>query len=209
MIGATMTRCRHARVDELGDGLEPRSRRARARLHRAGELAVERGDGERDLDQSSLRHGAKNVEIAQDERGFGDDADGMIGRGQKFEDATHDAVAPLDRLIGVGVGADGDGARTIGGIGELTLERSSGIGLGEQLGLEIEPGRQAEKSVGWPREAIDAAMLAAAIGIDRAVERRYPGEEFRVMMRLAGTSCTSVVSASSSPSDSQPSSTGS
>ena len=58
----------------------------------------------------------------------------------------------------------------IAGLGELALERSTGIGLGEQLGLEIEPGRQAEKGVGRPREAIDAAMLAAPIGVDRAVE---------------------------------------
>ena len=94
----------------------------------------------------------------------------MVRRRQNFEDAPHDAVAPLDRLIGIGVGADGDGARPIGGIGKLALERRPGIGLGEQLGLEIEAGRQAEKSVGRPREAIDAAVLAAAIGIDRAVE---------------------------------------
>src|SRR6478672_13777700 len=94
----------------------------------------------------------------------------MVGCRKNFQYAPHDAVAPLDRLVGVSVGADGHGARTIGGVGELALEGCTGIRLGEQLGLEIEPRRKAEKGMGRSREAVDAAVLAAAVRIDRAVE---------------------------------------
>ena len=182
MIGATMTEVGTPASTSLATRLEPLVRRARARLHGAGELAVERRDGERDLDQAALRHGAQDVEIAQDERGFGDDADGMVGGRQHFEDAPHDAVAPLDRLVGVGVGADGDGARTIGGIGQLALERScAALVLANSLVSKSRPGDRPRKAWVGPREAIDAAMLAAAIGIDRAVEadirRGVPGDD--------------------------------
>jgi hypothetical protein len=76
----------------------------------------------------------------------------------------------LDRLIGVGVGADGDGLALIGGGGQFALEQFRRARLGEQLRLEVEPRRQAHIGVRRPRETIDAAVLAAAIGVDRAVE---------------------------------------
>ena len=62
------------------------------------------------------------------------------------------------------------GRTTIAGLGQLGAQQLRRVGLGEQLRLEIEPGRQIVKGVGRPGEAIDAAMLAAAIGVDRAVE---------------------------------------
>src|SRR5208337_4013513 len=42
--------------------------------------------------------------------------------------------------------------------------------LGEQLAFEVEPGRKPHVRVGRPCEAIEAAVLAAAIRVDRAVE---------------------------------------
>ena len=82
----------------------------------------------------------------------------------------HDLILALDRLIRIGVGADRDGARLIVRRRQFLLQQRRRVRLHEQLGFEIEPGRQPEIGVGRPREAIDAAMLAAAIGIDRAVE---------------------------------------
>ena len=64
---------------------------------------------------------------------------------------------------------------SIAGIGQLARQRLGGIGLGEQLGLEVEPRRQPEKGVGRPREAVDAAMLAAPVRVDRAVEADIGG----------------------------------
>ena len=55
-------------------------------------------------------------------------------------------------------------------LGMLFAQQSGCIRLRKDLCFEIQPRRQAEIGVGRPREAIDAAVLAAAIGIDRAVE---------------------------------------
>ncbi len=90
---------------------------------------------------------------------------------EHLQDAPHDLVLALDRLIGVGIGADGDRARCIARRRELPLEQLRRVGLGEQLGFEIEPGREPEIGMRGPCEAVDAAVLAAAIGVDRAVER--------------------------------------
>ncbi len=92
-----------------------------------------------------------------------------------FEDAPHHLMLPLDRLVRIGVGADGDGARHVASGGQLAFEQLGRVRLGEQLGFEIEPRRQAEIGVGRAREAIDAAVLAAAIGVDRAVEGNVGG----------------------------------
>ena len=46
--------------------------------------------------------------------------------------------------------------------------------------------------MGRPREAIDAAVLAAPIGIDRAVEAEMSGESFRAMIVRGFSMVTSV-----------------
>ena len=89
---------------------------------------------------------------------------------EHFENAAHDFVFALDRLIGIGVGADRDHARLVTGRGQFLLQQIRRIRLDQQPGFEIEPGRHSEKRMRRPREAVDAAMLAAAIGIDRTVE---------------------------------------
>src|SRR6185295_14176141 len=56
-----------------------------------------------------------------------------------------------------------------------------GIHLGEKLGFKVHAGGEAGVGVGGPGIAIGAAMLAAAVGIDRAVEgnvrRVVPGDD--------------------------------
>ena len=89
---------------------------------------------------------------------------------EDFENGTGDAILPLDRLIGVGVGAERDDARAIFRRREFAFQQRRGAVLDEQLALEIEARGKAEIGVARPREAIEAAVLAAAIGIDRAVE---------------------------------------
>ena len=78
--------------------------------------------------------------------------------------------SPLDRLVGIGVGADRDGPRLVAGLGQLLLQQLRRVRLDEQLRFEIEPGRQPHVGVRRPGEAVGAAVLAAAIGVDRAVE---------------------------------------
>ncbi|MNE91628.1 hypothetical protein D3C80_1892650 [compost metagenome] len=94
----------------------------------------------------------------------------MIGSLQHFENFAHDAPFLLDRLIGICIGADGDGPRLIIGLGELALQKARCIRLREQAGFEIETGRKPHVTMGRTGKAIDATVLATAIGIDRAVE---------------------------------------
>ncbi len=137
---------------------------------RARQRRVQRGHGNRDLGEIALGHPCKNVGIARDQRRFRDDANRVAGALHHFENAAHDLPVALDRLIGIGVGADRDHARFIVRRRQFLLQKLRRVRLGEQLGFEIEPRRQPEKGMGRPREAVDAAVLAAAIGIDRPVE---------------------------------------
>src|SRR5262249_20591702 len=102
---------------------------------------------------------------------FRDDTDGMAAAIEHLEDAPHDLVFALDRLVGIGIRADRYGAWDVTGGRQLAFEQLRRIRLGEELGFEIESGRQAEIGVGRPREAVDAAVLATAIRIDRSIER--------------------------------------
>ncbi len=163
-------RCRYADLCEAPQRLQPPHRGRCARLHLARELGIERGHRQRDFRQLALGHARQNIEVAQHQRRFGDDADWVAGAVEHFENPAHDFVAPLDRLIGIGIGADRDHLRLITGRGQFALQQLGRFRLDEQLGFEIEPGRETKIGVGRAREAVDAAVLAAAIGIDRAVE---------------------------------------
>ena len=94
----------------------------------------------------------------------------MAGAFKDFEDAAHDLVLALDRLIRIGVGADRDHARFVVPSRQLLFKQRRRIRLGEQLRFEIKARRKTEIGVGRPRKAVDAAVLAAAVRVDRAVE---------------------------------------
>ena len=53
---------------------------------------------------------------------------------------------------------------------QLLAQDVGGVDLGEQLGLEVEARRQVEIGVRRSREAVDAAVFTALIGVDRVVE---------------------------------------
>ena len=112
---------------------------------------------------------------------LGHDPDRMAAAVEHFEDTPHHLMLAFDRLIGIRVGSDRDRARLVARGRELAFQQLGSIGLGEQLGLEVEAGREPEIGVGRPRETVDAAMLAAAVGIDRPVEgnvgRIVPGDD--------------------------------
>ena len=147
-----------------------RGRRGGARLHLAGDPAIERRHGDRHLDEAAACHAGEDVKIARDERGLGDDADGMVGAVQNLQHRAGYSVLALDRLIGIGDGAQGDEFRHIARIAELPLQQLGGVDLGVKLGLEIEPGGVAKVAMRRPGKAVDAAVLAAAIGIDGLLE---------------------------------------
>ena len=66
---------------------------------------------------------------------------GWLARLQHFQDAAHDLVFALDRLIGIGVGADRDHARLIAFLRrDLALEQSGASGLANSFDSKSSPG---------------------------------------------------------------------
>ena len=155
---------------QLPQRFQPLRRRRGPRLHGPRQFRIERRDRKRHLGEIAFRHPRQNIDVAGHQRRLGDDADRMAGAFQHFENAAHDLPLALDRLIGIGIGADRDHARFVILRRQFLFQQLRRIGLGEQFRFEIEPRRQAEKSVGRPRKAVDAAMLATPVGVDRTVE---------------------------------------
>ena len=89
---------------------------------------------------------------------------------QHLEQRTRDCEPALHRLISVGVDPERDRAAAVARFTQGCLEQRRGVGFAEQAGFEIEARRQAEIGMRRARETVDAAMLATAVGIDRAVE---------------------------------------
>ena len=167
--------CRHHRDGHAGcaqrfDGLQAPLRRRRPRLHFARDPAVQRRHRDCDLDDPPLRHPRQDVHVAHHQRRLRDDADGMRGSLQHLEQAARDAMLALDRLVGVGDGAERDHLGHVAWPGQLALQQLGGVHLGVELGLEVEARRVPEIAVGRPRKTVDAAVLAAAVGVDRLVE---------------------------------------
>ncbi|MNO97575.1 hypothetical protein D3C76_892890 [compost metagenome] len=89
---------------------------------------------------------------------------------QHLQNATGQALLALDRLVGIGVGAEVDRRADVARLAQFLFQHLDGIGLGDQPGLEVDARRQVPIRMAGPRITVDAAVLAAAIGIDRAVE---------------------------------------
>ena len=135
---------------------------------------------------------------------LGDDRDRVAELAQHLEDRARDAEPALGRLIRVGVAAERDRPAGVALLAQLVAQQRRRLRLVEDAGLEIEARRQAEIGMARPRVAIDAAVLAAAIRVDRAVEadirrvvarddraRRVDAEPCGDARRLLGRRCPS------------------
>ena len=162
---------RHAGGGERAHRLQPPLRRGRARLERARELVVERGDRDVDARHVLRRHRRDQVEVALDQRRLGHDRERVLVLGQHLDDLPRDLPLALDRLVRVGVGAERDRVAHVAALRELRAQQLRRVGLREELRLEVEARRQVEVRVRRPRVAVDAAVLAALVRIDRLRER--------------------------------------
>ncbi len=156
---------------ERADRVQSARRAGRARLELARERRIQGRDRDESLDQVLAGHRRQQVDVALDQRRLGDDGERMVALGEHLDQSARDAVAAFDRLVAVGIGAESERRDAIAGARELVLQQLDRVGLGEELGLEIEARRELEIGVGRSRVAVDAAVLAAAIGIHRLVER--------------------------------------
>src|SRR5262245_3508330 len=156
----------YARRAQSLDGFEPARWRCRSRLHLAGNRAVEGGDRHGHLDEIAPRHPRENIDVARHQRRFRDDTDRMIGAVEDLEHRACDAVLTLDRLVWVRDGAERDVLGDVAWMRQLALQELGGVHLGVELGLKIEPRRVTKEAMRRPSVAIDAAVLAATVGID-------------------------------------------
>jgi hypothetical protein len=119
------------------------SRRGRggARFHHPRKLRIEGGERHRRRGEAQLRHRCEDVDVALDQRRFGDDPDGMIAGGQDLKDRAGDAQLLLERLVGVGVRAHRDHRRPVAGLGQLLLQELGRVRLHQDARLEIEAWR--------------------------------------------------------------------
>ena len=84
-----------------------------------------------------------------------------------FDDAPGQLPFALDRLIRVGVGAQHDRFAAVRALCEFVAQQLGRVGLREQPRLEVQPWRHVPVRVAGARIAVDAAMLATQVGIDR------------------------------------------
>ena len=89
---------------------------------------------------------------------------------ERLENLPRDPKAALLGLVGIGVAADVDDVGLVGRPRKLAREQPSRVWFEEDATLEIEAGREPDVGVARARIAVDAAVLAASVGVDRPVE---------------------------------------
>ncbi len=161
----------NARLDQPRQCRQPLCRGRGARFEQRRQARVEAGDRDRHGNEPLSGHFADQVEIVEHTVRLGRDRDRMTRFETDFEQLAGDAVIALDRLVGIGIGPHRDRSRRVIRPGERFAQQVCRAGFGEQPGFEIEPRRQIVIGVRGAGEAIDTAVLAAVVGVDRAVEK--------------------------------------
>ena len=131
---------------------------------------IKAGHRNRHRGQALFRHRGQDIDVAQDQGRFGDDADRIIEAAQDLEHRAGDLAVAFDGLVGIGVGTQGDDLRPVGGFAQFLIQQSGCRRFGEQAGFEIQPRRQAHVRMTGPGVTIDTAVFAALIGIDRRLK---------------------------------------
>ena len=131
---------------------------------------IERRDRDRRRDEVVAREVGEQVDVALDQRRLRDDEHRVARLDEHLEQRARHTEAALERLPGIGRDADRDRLRTVARLRERLPKEPRRVALDVQPTLEVEPGRVPEPRVTRSREAVDAAVLAAAVGIDRAIE---------------------------------------
>ena len=169
----------HPRLREPADRRKAPLRGGGARLQNPPQRRIQRRDADEDQQLAALRHLGQQVQVAQDAARLGHDRQRLPRLVQHLQHATGEAQLALDRLVGVGGRAEVDRLRAPAGSAQRDAQALGGIDLGDQTRFEIQPGRQVQVTVSRPCITVDAAMLAAAVGIDRPLE----GQVGRVVAR--------------------------
>ena len=122
------------------------------------------------MDEVECRQLDEEVEVAGDEVVLGDDGDRVAELEEGLQAAARDPELALDRLVAVGVARQGHGLGLPGLAAELRGQQLGQVLLDQNLRLEVEAGGKPEVLVARPGVAVDAAVLAAAVGVDAEAE---------------------------------------
>ena len=160
---------------QLADGFEAQNRVRRARFEHASEARAHGGDRHIDGNRRALSDALEQVNIAHDAIRFrGDREAEAFAFGHFFEDGARGAKFLFGRLIWIGGGSDGDVFAPGLARGEVARNERTGILFDENLLFEF-VAIQLHEFVRIAGVAIAAAEFAAAIGVDRPVERDVLG----------------------------------
>ena len=129
---------RDARRRQPPDHLQPPGGRGAARLHPAAEARVKRGDRNPHPQQPLGRHRRQNIDVAFDQRALGGDRHRMAMGPKHLQHLAHQAMIGLNRLIGVGVGADGHRRHLIAFRPQLLRQHFRDAGPSDQPGFKIQ-----------------------------------------------------------------------
>ena len=124
---------------------------------------------------------SSSIEVAFDQRRRGDHRERMTAFLQHLENLAGDTQSALDGLPAIGIDAQRDGTAATAWPRQFGPQQPGGDRLAEQAGLEVQTRRQAQARMRGVDKAVDAAMLAAAVGIDGLLEgyvrRRIAGDD--------------------------------
>ncbi|MNL20850.1 hypothetical protein D3C87_1421180 [compost metagenome] len=124
-------RSRYAGIRQRLDRFQPLGRCRGTGFHRSGELAIQCRHRNPDFGEAFRGHVGKDVDIAHDQRRLRHDHHRMIGRLQHFEDLAHDPPFPLNRLIGIGIGADRNCPHLVIRPAQLPFQKPRHVRLGK------------------------------------------------------------------------------
>lgn len=89
-------------------------------------------------DQVLRRQRREQIDVALDQCVLGDQRERMPGFQHHFDQLAGQLELALDRLIRIGVDAQRDRLRHVTGFRQFLAQQLRRIGLGEQLGLEVQ-----------------------------------------------------------------------
>ncbi len=172
-------RHRHPGAGQLTDRPDPFPAGAGARLQLVLQAVVQRGHGYRHRGPPLPRHRRDQIQVAQHQAAFGDQAERVPAFAEHLQNLPGDAPFALDRLVGVGGGADHQGRTAIGGFAQCFPQHFGGVVLAEDLALEILPWGQVHIGMVGARETVDATMLTTPV-------RVQAGREMNIRTVVAG-----------------------
>lgn len=163
----------NAGINQLVYGAQPLCWMRHARFESFPRLLVDRRNADVHTATGARRQVLQHVPVAHDHRAFRHDADRRGGITQGFERAARQFVCALDRLVGVGRGAEADRLPGPRRLVEFAAQHGDEVGLDENDRGEVIARIEFEVRLVPAREAVVASVRAAAIRIQRPLEERH------------------------------------